>query len=251
MNTEKYLERINFSGDIDVSPKTLSQLQYSHLLSVPFENLDIHRNLQIDLNIEKIYNKVVLNNRGGFCYELNGLFYELLVSLGFNAKRISAKVYNDAEDCYGEEFDHLAIIVTISNKHFLVDVGFGDFVSYPLRLILDTKQNDPSGVFFIDKYNNEYYRVNKVDGENISPQYIFTTQPRELSEFKPMCNYHQTNPKSYFTRNKVISLLIETGRITLTNNNLKLTERGISNILKIDNDDDFIKELWKHFRIKM
>ena len=57
--------------------KVLKNLQKAHLLNVPFENLDVHNSIPIILDIENIYQKVVLQNRGGFCYELNGLFYEL------------------------------------------------------------------------------------------------------------------------------------------------------------------------------
>ena len=38
----KYLARIKFRGPVQVSRESLFQLQQSHLLTVPFENLDIH-----------------------------------------------------------------------------------------------------------------------------------------------------------------------------------------------------------------
>ena len=78
-------------------------------MSIPFENLDIHNNVPIKLSIEKIFDKVVNQNRGGLCYELNGLFYELLNAIGFDVKIISARVFNQ-DNGYGKEYDHLAII---------------------------------------------------------------------------------------------------------------------------------------------
>ena len=92
-NRKKYLERIKYSGRLEPNLDLLKKLQKNHLLNVPFENLDIHNQIPIELNIDRIYEKIVQNNRGGFCYELNGLFYELLLSLDFNAKRVSARVY--------------------------------------------------------------------------------------------------------------------------------------------------------------
>ena len=79
MNRELYLKRIKFTGKAIPTMEVLAQLQKAHLLAVPFENIDIHTNRKIDLNVDNIYQKIVLNNRGGFCYELNGLFYEFFV----------------------------------------------------------------------------------------------------------------------------------------------------------------------------
>ena len=94
MDKGKYLDRIKYSGGLEPSLDLLKKLQKNHLLNIPFENLDIHFKVAIKLNIDRIYEKIVQNNRGGFCYEINGLFYELLRSIGFKAKRISARVYN-------------------------------------------------------------------------------------------------------------------------------------------------------------
>ena len=88
----KYLQRINYSGDLIPTFDRLCKLQKIHLLNIPFENLDIHYGNKIVLDVDKIYNKIINRRRGGFCYELNGLFFTLLKSLGFDAKRISARV---------------------------------------------------------------------------------------------------------------------------------------------------------------
>jgi N-hydroxyarylamine O-acetyltransferase len=93
MDTEKYLRRIgveNFA--IPASAESLKHLQKRHLLSVPFENLDIHWKRPILLSVESFYEKIVGERRGGFCYELNGLFAELLNELGFPSRMISARV---------------------------------------------------------------------------------------------------------------------------------------------------------------
>ncbi len=75
MDTEKYLNRIKYSEPLEPNLDTLKKLQKSHLLNVPFENLDIHNGIPIELSVDRIYEKIVNQNRGGFCYELNGLFW--------------------------------------------------------------------------------------------------------------------------------------------------------------------------------
>ena len=169
---EKYFERIKYSGSSEPTLSTLKELQKNHLLHIPFENLDIHNKIPIELDIERIYEKIVKNNRGGFCYELNGLFYELLISMGFNAKRISARVHKKHRE-YSPEFDHFAIIVNLENMDYLTDVGFGEFIFHPLELEVGKTQKDPRGDFVIEKYKYGYLQVNKiVDGVG-TPEFIF------------------------------------------------------------------------------
>src|SRR5690554_5564842 len=92
MYSQKYLNRFNTSSFKEVSLENLGNLQNLHLQHIPFENLDVIRRIPIYLNLTTIYNKIVKNNRGGYCYELNGLFHALLVELGYDAHLVSATV---------------------------------------------------------------------------------------------------------------------------------------------------------------
>ncbi|MCP4976027.1 MAG: arylamine N-acetyltransferase [Maribacter sp.] len=238
MDTEKYLNRIKYSEPLEPNLDTLKKLQKSHLLNVPFENLDIHNGIPIELSVDRIYEKIVNQNRGGFCYELNGLFYELLIAINFDAKRVSARVY-DQNKGYGKEFDHFAIIVSINNTEYLSDVGFGDFTFEPLKLEIDNIQEDQRGNFVIDKYNDNYLRVSKIENGKRMPEYIFKTYKRELMDYKEMCNYHQTSPDSHFTTKRLISLPTDNGRITITGNKLKITDKESVKEIEITNENKF------------
>ena len=154
MELEKYLERIGYKGDTEPSIGLLNALQKKHLLNVPFENLDIHYKIPIELDIENIFEKIVIKGRGGFCYELNGIFHELLHSIGFNVKMISARVFDQKQQIFTPEFDHLAIVVKIDSMDYLADVGFGEFAFGPLKIELNTIHNDERGSFRIEKYDD-------------------------------------------------------------------------------------------------
>ncbi len=146
MNVREYLVRIGLEPDhLEPNEEVLRLLQRRHLMTVPFENLDIHWKKPIILDVDKFYEKIVVNRRGGFCYELNGLFNELLRALGFQTRLVSARVFNG--QIHGPEYDHAAIIVTLGDDEYLADVGFGDFSSEPLRYSLGVEQQDPSGIF--------------------------------------------------------------------------------------------------------
>lgn len=251
MNSIAYLQRIRFKGKLKPNLKVLQNLQKAHLLSVPFENLDIHYPTLIELNMDKVFEKVVVDYRGGFCYELNGLFYELLTSFGFVVKRISARVFGGEEKGYGQEFDHLALIVTIEGEDYLTDVGFGEFTFAPLKMVLNEVQKDLRGDFVIEPFEDGYLRVCKIEGDKKTPEYIFTETPRKLKDYTAMCRYHQTSPDSHFTQKRLISLATKKGRVSITGDKLKVTENGTSKDILLKDEQAFHDALREHFRVKL
>lgn len=249
MNIKPYLERIKYSGPISPTLEVLTQLQAHHLLNVPFENLDIHYKKPIKLVPELLYKKIVFDNRGGFCYELNGLFYELLVAFNFEVIRVSARVFTPSND-YSEEFDHMALLVHINGEIYLSDVGFGDFTMHPLKLELHRVQHDPNGDFLVDKYTGDYYRVSSFKDEKAIPCYIFKDTAYNLDAFNEMCYYHQHSSHSHFTKNRLISMATPEGRFTITGNQLKINRHGVVYERHLIDEIAFIKELWSLFEIK-
>jgi len=249
MNVPQYLDRIGLLPDhLEPNDEVLRLLQRRHLLSVPFENLDIHWKRPIILDTERFYEKIVINRRGGFCYELNGLFNELLKALGFQTRLISARVSNN--NGHGPEFDHAAIIVTIGDDEYLADVGFGDFTTEPLRLSLGAEQQDPSGFFIIRRFDDEYFDVSKRDGDDWKSEYNFQDIPRELSEFAEMCDFQQYSPDSHFTKGKLCSILTEGGRITLTDDKFIVADSNGRRETVIRSPADFAAVLQQEFGIK-
>jgi len=247
MNIKNYLNRININQEIKPNLIDLKVLQKQHLLNIPFENFDIHSNKKIELNISKIHDKIINNNRGGFCYELNGLFYELLKEIGFDVKIISARVYSAGK--YGPEYDHLAIIVSIDSKRYLVDVGFGAFSFHPLEFELGKKLIDEKGRFVFDKYDDDYFKINKITNGELIPEYIFKDEEPDFQDFKDMCHFHQSSEESHFSKKKFISIPTEEGRITLSNNQLKITRGELITEREVASEE--VKELLvKYFKQK-
>lgn len=248
MDKDAYLSRIGLlPNHLEPNDEVLRLLQRSHLLTVPFENLDIHWKRPIVLDIEKFYAKIVGERRGGFCYELNGLFNELLRSLDFKTRLVSARVFNGVE--HGPEYDHAAIIVTIDEDKYLADVGFGDFSTEPLRFSLGAEQHDPAGVFVIRRFDDEYFEVAKREGGEWKSEYVFKDLPRELSEFTEMCDFQQYSSESHFTKGKLCSILTEDGRKTLTENKFLLTIGQERREEKIESSEAFSLVLLREFGI--
>jgi len=251
MNKKSYLARIGIEEtDVAADLESLKLLQRQHLLTVPFENLDIHWRRPIILDDNCFYNKVVGEKRGGFCYELNGLFYELLKEIGFQNKIISARVSKGDGD-FGAEYDHLAIITQIGSDEYLVDVGFGSFTAEPLKFAVDVEQQDDNGVFLIRKYDDSYFEVIKKTGDDAwQSEYIFTPLGRDLMKFSEMCQFHQTSPESHFTRGKVCSLMTRGGRKTLTDEKFIETVNGKKKEISVSSAEQFNRILMREFSIK-
>ena len=235
MEIDAYLERIGYSGSREPKVETLKQLHRVHMFSVPFENLDIGLGHPIELSPPSFYDKIVRHRRGGFCYELNGLFAWLLEQLGFKVVMLSVRVFNGTQP--GPEFDHMILLIKLDND-LIADVGFGDSFLEPL--LLDTGE--------VDVQQNSSYRITGSDTERMlkrrresvwEPQYVFSLTPRRLSDFSAMCHYHQTSLQSHFTQKAVCSMATTDGRITLSNNRLIITKGGRSEERKVKSEEEY------------
>lgn len=250
MDIQKYLDRIGFRGNTPPNLQTLSALQVAHMRAVPFENLSIHYKEPILLNKEALYKKIVEQNRGGFCYELNGLFAWLLRSLGYRVDMLSAGVAAESGG-FGPEFDHMALLVHME-EDYLVDVGFGDSFQSPLRINFRGEQRLDGMIYQLTEQGEALIlsRQNNLDeNPNMQPQYRFTLNPHQMQEYEGMCQYHQTSPASHFTQKRVCSRATEHGRFTLSELKFIRTENGERRETDLATEDEFKDILKTHFKI--
>ncbi|MEM7293126.1 MAG: arylamine N-acetyltransferase [Pseudomonadota bacterium] len=247
MNIDAYLDRIGYRGKLIADLETLKRLHLTHLLTTPFENLDIPLGRKIQISQAFFFNKIVGENRGGFCYELNGLFSWLLEEMGFDVTLLSARVYDGDE--LGPEFDHLLLRVDFDIP-YIVDVGFGDSFIEPFPL--DAKHP-------VSQRQQQFRLVDAVDGKVLQRStensweslYTFSLQARELSDYTDTCHFQQTSDKSPFTQRSVCSRLTQTGRVTLANDLLITTVGKDKQETKIANEAAYCKELLDHFAISL
>lgn len=229
MNIQDYVTRIGINIQPDASVETLHDLHLAHLRTVPFENLDISIGRKIQLNKENLWKKIVVQKRGGFCYELNGLFAWLLKEIGFEVFFLNARVYNEKDNTLGINFDHLTLLVKIPNKStlWLADVGFGDSFTFPLDIDNANWQDQGLCSYCLEPFQNGYQLWQKGFGGKTVRQYYFDLTAHNFPlEYEAACVYHQTSPDSIFTKNRIISRATEEGRISLDNNELIITKQG-------------------------
>jgi N-hydroxyarylamine O-acetyltransferase len=248
---EAYLQRLGLARGGEPGLSQLAALQNQHLFEVPFENLDVMWRNPIRLNLDDLYDKIVKRRRGGFCYELNGLFAWLLSDLGYAVDLLSARVYSEERQQFGPEFDHMVLCVHLE-RPYLVDVGFGDSFRQPV-LLPDGETEDISGEYRLlvpQSGSDELELQHKEDGLWKS-QFRFTLQAHRMADFNDMCRYHQTSPRSTFTQGAVCSRATPNGRVTLTENELILTHDSEKTRAPVQNQTQFRRLLAEYFSISM
>lgn len=253
MDIKTYLQRIDFQNPVKPDVQTLHELQHCHMLHVPFENLDIGLKRPICLNTDSLWSKIVLNRRGGFCYELNGLFAELLRAIGFHVTYLNARVFN-RQGQLGIDFDHLALFVRVPDDptRWLVDVGFGDSFQLPLKIDETGEQLQGLRAYRLEKTSDGYITWQKNYDGTWERHYFFDLQPHSFpEEYETACLYHQTSPQSSFTHNSIISRATPEGRISLEDGRLILTTHGKRTVRPLENDAEYHKLLREHFGLSL
>jgi N-hydroxyarylamine O-acetyltransferase len=247
MNLDAYFRRIGYDGPDAPMLDTLRALHRAHLLAVPFENLDIHIGRRIVLDEAWLFDKIVNQRRGGFCYEQNGLFAAVLRAMGYDVTLLEARV-NVRDWDSGTPFDHLTLLVQLDER-WLADVGFGDSFLEPLRFDDPGPQAQTNGVFRVLHNGLEGVHSRQTSVGDWHDEYWFSLQPRTLADFVPGCDYHQTSPQSHFTRQRLCSRATPQGRVTLSDRRLIITENGQRSEHDLEGEAEFQQHLAQQFGI--
>lgn len=224
VDADRYLARLGVDTP-DATLAGLRSLQRAHLEAVPFENASVLRGEPIALEPELLVSKVAEAGRGGFCFELNGAFAELLSALGFEVALLPGRFWSDRG--LGPLNEHLCLRVTIDGVAWLADVGAGFSFREPLRLVRDLEQDDPSGRFRIvaaqDDASSLDVEWRHSDGVYHS-HYRFRGEPVQLSAFADVCEFLRMSPESPFTQGWICARALPDGWATLDGSRLVVTQ---------------------------
>lgn len=239
-DVEQYLERLGLQrSTIRVDLGGLTVLQHAHLANVAFENLDIVFCGEVPHDRSAAFDKIVRGRRGGWCFELNGVFAQLLETLGFDVLLLGAAVLLDGPSTV---IDHLALEVSGGpmglEPHF-VDVGFGDGSVRPLAL----NRNGPQ-----DGGNAQYELFASPQGTTLArhvegvpeAQLRFKRVAHAFDDFAPVASAMQRDPHKHWSTKPFATRLLDTdgtGRVTLTGSRLDVARSGASTITEVGTDE--------------
>lgn len=204
-------------GKLDLLKK-IHQLHPKH---ITFENLDTFAGKIPSLQVDAIFNKLVTDRRGGYCYEQNLLFKNVLESLGFTIKVHLARVVWGSRDGSGTARSHMILTTEIEGMHYLVDVGFGSMtLTAPILLKTDFVQETPNGQFRLVNEKG-FYRL-EVLKEEWLPIYKFSLEEAGFSDLEMANWYIATGPGSVFRKFLMITRVDEEARYALFNSTFNI-----------------------------
>ncbi len=225
-NRKLYLQRLGFETPPEPTLATLRLLQLRHTGVFPFENLATISGAPVLIDLPSIEEKVLLGGRGGYCYELNNLFFALLLELGFDARAISGRVVMNQPEGSWTARTHRLSLVTIDDVRYITDVGFGGMVpTAPLLLDTETEQATPHEPYRIEKQADGYMLRAKVAGEWRS-MYLFDLQRQEDIDYTIGNWYVSTHPESPFTQRLMVARTGDGWRKTLNNGSFAIHRMG-------------------------
>lgn len=227
---QRYLKRISYNGTPKTNFDTLSKFMACHIRAVPFENLDVLAKKKISLAPEDIFEKIVNQKRGGYCYEINGMFAMVLQSLGFEYDFIFARPIYLNET---RPQTHMALIVHIDGKKYLVDMGFGVLgIREPLLIDNEAAKegyfaNQGVDKFHLKSIENGLYLLSAFNENEWLPRFSFGLDKANWVDFGPANHWNSTHESVMFVQRPVIAIINDKGRKTIFGDMFKIVENGI------------------------
>lgn len=249
MNLAAYFQRIGYRGPYQPNLALLSALTAAHTQSIPFENLDVLLGERISLEPDALFQKLVVDGRGGYCFEQNGLFLLILQELGFVVTPISARVRLQRPRDYTPPRTHVFVRVELDGESWLTDVGVGALsLTSPLRLVMFEEQPTL----------HEPRRLVR-EGERLFHQVRFGAEWQDVCEFtleemppidREVANWFTSaHPNSHFKNRLVVARAAPEGqRLSILNDQFTLRERyGTATTRQITSAEDLLQLLRAQF----
>ena len=251
VKVEKYFQRIGLEMPENIVPDSelLFKVHYAHSITVPYENLDIIRgNLPLHLDEESLYEKIVVNSRGGYCFELNGALAWLLRQLGYKVTEYASRYLRGESEIPMRR--HRVLRVEATDGVFCCDVGIGDISPrYPVKMEFGLEQEQCNELYRFDK--DEFLGwvlMDKHKGE-WRQFYSFTEEVQLPQDFIALSCYCERHPDSPFIPQEIFGLKTPNGLITLTGHEYKESVDGQITVAKTLSDEE-MPEAYAKFGLK-
>ncbi|NNF98123.1 MAG: arylamine N-acetyltransferase [Desulfobacteraceae bacterium] len=246
---DAYLHRINYSENVDVSPDTLARLHKAHFYTIPFENFDILLGRGVNLDPQLVFNKLVHKKRGGYCFELNGLFLTALQALGFNARALLARVHvTGTPSGRGHQLE----LVSIDGRDWLADVGFGgNSPRMPIPLELDCPVSTDGQTIRLTDRGHFGIMLQAFEEDEWTDLYSFNLGHVFPADIAYGNHYTSTHPDTIFTNSRVAGRPLAGGGITLLDRTLKITANGREEVQTLPDSPAYLHAVKKHFGIEL
>lgn len=216
---DAYLQRVGLTCVPPTNAAGLVELHHAQFFAIPFENFDVLSGRGIDLDPEMVFQKLVEDRRGGYCFELNGLMLRVLHTLGFDARPLLARVHL-TDPPSGRT--HQVNLVRFADADWIMDVGFGAGGPRAPLPLKEEVTNCGVARFGLSLEKPWGWMLRTLESEEWRPSYSFDLGHVTAEDIEVANHYTSTSPRTHFTQLATVSLPNAQGRISLRD--LELTE---------------------------
>jgi N-hydroxyarylamine O-acetyltransferase len=243
---DEYLDRIGLEGGGAATVDRLEAAQRAQGCTIAFENFDIPLGRGVSLDPDHLVDKLVRSRRGGYCFELNGLFLRAIRAMGFQARALLGRVHLSGEPTARS---HQVSLVEIGGSSFIADVGLGGMCPRaPIPLELD-QESDHDGVTYRLR-DHEFGTLLQVEqGGHWLDLYSFDLCPVIPNDIECANHFTSTHPSSFFTHSRIASLAHPEGRVALFNHECTTTRNGRDEVEQFPDDASYLALLAERFGI--
>jgi N-hydroxyarylamine O-acetyltransferase len=226
LDLDAYFARINYAGTRAATHETLADVLRAHIASIPFESFDVLLGRPIRLDPESLQSKLVVNRRGGYCFEHASLFRAALEALGFAPISHCSRVVL-FEPRHESVRQHMFLTVDVGGTVYVVDPGFGPFAcSSPIPMDgTPVPAHRPTHRLAREGSDWVLYVTN--DGQQVAG-WISSMEQENPVDFEMMNYYISTHPASFFTHNILASAVTQDGRVNVVNQDVHVIRGGAS-----------------------
>ena len=247
-----YLRRIGYTQAVRPDAATLRGLAAAHVASIPFENLDPFLGVPVVLELPRLERKLVQHGRGGYCFEQNLLFREVLRAIGYPVTGLIARVLWQRDESEVTAQSHMLLRVEIEGESWLADVGFGGMVlSGALRLAPDVEQPSAHEPYRLLEDNGQWRMQALVRGQ-WATLYRFDLQPREDIDYVVANHYTSTFPQSHFLHQLTIARSVPGRRLNLRSRDFTVHHLGGESVRRtLGTAEEILDVLEREFLIQV
>ncbi|MBT2118147.1 arylamine N-acetyltransferase [Dyella sp. LX-66] len=238
-----YLRRIGFQGEAKPDVATLRALAVAHVAAIPFENLDPFLGIPVVLEPRRLERKLVEFGRGGYCFEQNFVFREVLRAIGYPVRGLIARVLWQRDDDDVTAQSHMLLRIEIDGESWLADVGFGGMVlPGALKLVPLVEQVSTHEPYRLLEQGG-IWRMQALVREQWQTLYRFDLQPKDDVDYVVANHYTSTFPESHFLHGLNIARTVPGRRLTLRSRDFAVHTLGGETVRRTLTDTDEILDV--------
>lgn len=266
MDIDRYLSRIGRDGAPAPTAEGLAMLQLAHRQAIGFENFDVRLGRGIRIDSASVFDKLVLRGRGGYCFEQNRLYADMLAQLGIESRPLLARVLLGMPEGIVTPRTHTLLRVQLEGRAWIADAGFGGSYVPPLpledgaeartpdgarhRLRRMGKRGSATGEWRLERAGP----VSATDGRSAphgdwQVQYAFDLGEVVQDDLEMSNHWTCTRPDTRFTSLHIASIVLPGGFAALSDRQFSVYGQGATGTRTIEDSRDYAQTLRETFCI--